>query len=174
MVLSRHVGLDHERMWAFARDLLGRVYSALDGDDVLIDGLDAVVRLLQTDRGLVFLADGDGVMKALVGRRWRRRLAPSNGGDQQDFRASGPRHRRRRAVGRAHDADAHREAPSLGIIICRAVAPIGLEPMTARASSTSTSAIASVVDERHVELFVAAAAVSFSRRARRAGRAGPR
>ncbi|MFO0740385.1 MAG: sigma 54-interacting transcriptional regulator [Labilithrix sp.] len=151
--------LDHERMWAFARDLLGRVYSALDGDDVLIDGLDAVIELLQADRGLVFLADGDGVMKALVGRRLRRPLAPV---EQEEISKTFVRQALDTGAVVRWDAlmmqTPTASATSLGIVAAL-VAPIGPSQRPRGVLYVDFRNRQRVVDERHVELFVAAAAV---------------
>ena len=151
--------LDHERMWAFARDLLGRVYTALDGDDVLIDGLDAVIELLQADRGLVFLADGDGVMKALVGRRLRRPLAPV---EQEEISKTFVRQALDSGAVVRWDAlmmqTPTASAASLGIVAAL-VAPIGPSQRPRGVLYVDFRNRQRVVDERHVELFVAAAAV---------------
>ena len=68
--------LDHEKMWNYLRDLLGRVCGALDGDSVMADGLDAIIELCNADRGLVLLADADGTTQAVIGRRQKRPMAP--------------------------------------------------------------------------------------------------
>lgn len=146
-------------MWAFARDLLGRVYTALDGDDVLIDGLDAVIELLQADRGLVFLADGDGVMKALVGRRLRRPLAPV---EQEEISKTFVRQALDSGAVVRWDAlmmqTPTASAASLGIVAAL-VAPIGPSQRPRGVLYVDFRNRQRVVDERHVELFVAAAAV---------------
>ena len=67
--------LDHERMWTYLRDLLGRVTSALGGDTVMADGLDAIIELLKADRGLVFLVGADGTTHVTVGRRQKRTMS---------------------------------------------------------------------------------------------------
>lgn len=69
--------LDHEKMWNYLRDLLGRVCGALDGDSVLADGLDAIIERCSADRGLVFIADADGALQAIVGRRQKRAMHPN-------------------------------------------------------------------------------------------------
>ena len=74
--MTAEAGLDHEKMWNYLRDLLGRVCGALDGDSVMADALDAIIELCNADRGLVLLADADGTTQALVGRRQKRAMHP--------------------------------------------------------------------------------------------------
>jgi len=153
-------GLDHEKMWAFARDLLGRVYTALDkGDSVLVDGLDAVIELLHADRGLLFLADPDGTTRALVGRRLKR---PMSAVEQEEISKTFVR----AAIdsGNVFRFDALMQqspsasATSLGIVAALA-APVGAGPQPRGVLYVDFRNRSRVVYERHLELCVAAAAV---------------
>jgi transcriptional regulator with GAF, ATPase, and Fis domain len=153
--------LDHEKMWAFARDLLGRVYTALDGDSVLADGLDAVIDLLQADRGIVFLAEPDGTTRAIAGRRLKRPLSAL---EQEEISKTFVREAL--ASGNVVRFDAlMQQSPSASTqslgIVAALVAPVG-----AGAASRVRGVLYvdfrnrnRVVDERHLELFVASAAV---------------
>ncbi|OJY21106.1 MAG: hypothetical protein BGO98_14140 [Myxococcales bacterium 68-20] len=153
--------LDHERMWAFARDLLGRVGAALDGDAVLADGLDAVLDVLEADRGIVFVSEPDGTTRALAGRRSRRPLSAM---EREEVSKTLVREAMTSGTVVRFDALMHQapsaSAQSLGIVAAL-VAPLGLG-----AASRARGALyvdfrnrSRVVDERRVELFVASAAV---------------
>ena len=153
--------LNHEQMWAFARDLLGRVCTALDGDSVLADGLDAVIELLHADRGIVFLADPDGTTRALAGRRLKRPLSAL---EQEEISKTFVRQALDSGNMVRFDAlmlqTPSASTQSLGIVAAL-VAPLGGGP-----SSHVRGVLyvdfrnrSRVVDERHLELFVAASAV---------------
>ena len=153
--------LDHEKMWTFARDLLARVYNALDGETVLADGLDAVIELLQADRGIVFLVDSDGTMRAIAGRRLKRPLSAL---EQEEISKTFVRQALDSNDLVRFDALMHQSLTastmSLGIVGAL-VAPVG-----AGASTRPRGVLyvdfrsrSRVVNERHLELFVAFAAV---------------
>lgn len=74
--LSSHPSLDYETVWRAMRQLVDRVFGALERDDVLDECLDVVVELLGADRGLVVVVAPDGSRKAIHGRRNRTDLAP--------------------------------------------------------------------------------------------------
>jgi transcriptional regulator with GAF, ATPase, and Fis domain len=153
--------LDHQRMWAFARDLLGRVGAALDGDSVLADALDAIVDVLDADRGLVFVPSAGGAMRPIAGRRSKRPLSPIEQEEisktlVRDAMASGDLVRFDALLEQAPSASAQ----SLGIVAAL------VAPLTIGASSRARGALyvdfrnrSRVVDEKHVELFGAAAAI---------------
>lgn len=153
--------LDHETMWGFARELLGRVCSALDGDTVLADALDAVIDVLHADRGIVFLANEDGSTRAIAGRRLKRPLS-----SLEEEEISKTFVRAALESGKVIRFDALMEqAPSASTqslgIVAALVAPLSLGP-----SAHGRGVLyvdfrnrSRVVDERHLELFVAAASV---------------
>lgn len=153
--------LDHETMWGFARELLGRVCSALDGDSVLADALDAVIDVLHADRGIVFLADEDGTTRAIAGRRLKRPLSPL---EAQEISKTFVR--AALDSGKVVRFDALMEqAPSASTqslgIVAALVAPLSLGP-SAHGRGVLYVDFRNrrrVVDERHLELFVAAATV---------------
>jgi transcriptional regulator with GAF, ATPase, and Fis domain len=153
--------LDHERMWAFARDLLARVGSALDGDSELADALDAVIEVLHADRGVLFVADPDGAMRPLAGRRSRRPLSPL---EQEEISKTFVREALASGEVVRFDALLH-QAPSASAqalgIVAALVAPLGLGPAAHAhgALYVDFRNRSRVVDERHVELFVASAAI---------------
>jgi transcriptional regulator with GAF, ATPase, and Fis domain len=153
--------LDHETMWTFARDLLGRVCTALDGDSVIADGLDAVIELLHADRGILFLADADGATRALVSRRLKRPLSAI---EQEEISKTFVRTALDSGKVVRFDAlmqqDPSASTQSLGIVAAL-VAPVGggVASRVRGVLYVDFRNRARVVDERHVELFVTAAAV---------------
>jgi transcriptional regulator with GAF, ATPase, and Fis domain len=153
--------LNHERMWGFARDLLARVGAALDGDAVLADGLDAVLDVLSADRGILFVLESDGTMRPVAGRRERRPLSAI---EQQEI--SKTLVRDALSTGSVVRFDAlMQQAPSASAqslgIVAALVAPLilGEGSRTRGALYVDFRNRNRVVDERHVELFVSAAAV---------------
>lgn len=155
------IELDHEKMWRFARDLLARVCSALDGDSVLADGLDAVIELLHADRGIVFLADAQGVMRAIAGRRLKRPLSAL---EQEEISKTFVRETLDSGKVLRFDAlmqqSPSASTQSLGIVAAL-VAPLGGGP-SSRVRGVLYVDFRNrnrVVDERHAELFVASAAL---------------
>lgn len=153
--------LDHETMWRFARELLGRVCSALDGDSVLADGLDAVIDVLHADRGILFLASEDGPTRAIAGRRLKRPLSAI-----EEEEISKTFVRAALDSGKVVRFDALMEqAPSASTqslgIVAALVAPLTLGPAAHERGVLYVDFRnrSRVVDERHLELFVAAAAV---------------
>jgi transcriptional regulator with GAF, ATPase, and Fis domain len=153
--------LDHEKMWTYVRDLLARVGSALDGDSSMGDGLDAIIELLHADRGLVFLAHADGTTQAIVGRRQKRPMH-----DLEREEISKTFVREALETGKVVRFDqlmqqsVSQSAHSLGIVAALA-APLGIGA-TARVKGVLYLDFRDrrrVVDERHLELFVASAAV---------------
>lgn len=153
--------LDHEKMWMFARDLLTRVCTALDGDSVLADGLDAVIELLHADRGILFLADADGATRAIAGRRLKRPLSPM---EQEEISKTFVRETLESGKVVRFDAllqgSPSASTQSLGIVAAL-VAPVGIG-MSARVRGVLYVDFRNrsrVVDDRHVDLFVTAAAM---------------
>jgi transcriptional regulator with GAF, ATPase, and Fis domain len=74
--LSSRPSIDHETLWRAMRELVDRVFGALEGETVLDDCLDVLVELLGADRGLVLLTFADGTTKAIHARRNGTDLAP--------------------------------------------------------------------------------------------------
>ena len=153
--------LDHTTMWGFVRELLGRVCSALDGDSVLADGLDAVIDVLHADRGIMFLASEGGPTRAIVGRRLKRPLSAI-----EEEEISKTFVRAALESGKVVRFDALMEhspsasTQSLGIVAAL-VAPLTLGPSAHERGVLYVDFRnrSRVVDERHLELFVAAASV---------------
>lgn len=153
--------LDHEKMWNYLRDLLGRVCGALDGDSVMADGLDAIIELCNADRGLVLLADADGTTQAVIGRRQKRPMAPV---EREEIGKTIVRE----AIesGRYVRFDAlMAQSPSASVqslgIAAALVAPLSIGP-SARVRGALYLDFRDrrrVVDDRHVELFLTAASV---------------
>jgi transcriptional regulator with GAF, ATPase, and Fis domain len=67
--LSSRPSLDHETLWRAMRELVDRVFGALEGEMVLDDCLDILVELLGADRGLVVVVSPDGSKRAIHARR---------------------------------------------------------------------------------------------------------
>src|SRR5262249_39844119 len=140
---------------------LGRVCSALDGDSVLTDGLDAVIELLHADRGILFLADSDGTTRAIAGRRLKRPLSAL---EQEEISKTFVREALESGKVVRFDAlmqqNPSASTQSLGIVAALVAPVVG-------ATTTMHRGVlyvdfrnrARVVEERHVELFVTAAAV---------------
>ena len=153
--------LDHERMWTYLRDLLGRVTSALGGDTVMADGLDAIIELLKADRGLVFLVGADGTTHATVGRRQKRTMSDLEREEigktfVREAIDSGKIIRFDALMQQGLSASAH----SLGIVAALA-APLTTSPVS-RVKGVLYVDFRDrrrVVDERHLELFATSAAV---------------
>lgn len=67
--LSSRPSLDHETLWRAMRELVDRVFGALERDNVLDECLDVLVELLGADRGLVVVVAADGTRRAIHARR---------------------------------------------------------------------------------------------------------
>lgn len=153
--------LDHTTMWTFVRELLKRVCSALDGDSVLADGLDAVVDVLQADRGILFLAGEEGATRTLVGRRLKRSLSAV---EEQEISKSFVRAALESGEVVRFDALMERDpsvsTQSLGIVAAL-VAPLALGPSAHERGVLYVDFRnrRRVVDEHHFELFVASASI---------------
>jgi transcriptional regulator with GAF, ATPase, and Fis domain len=153
--------LDFEKMWRFVRDLVGRVSIALDGDALLADALDAIIDLLRADRGMVVLADHDGSTRVLIGRRQKRPLSPL---EQEEISKTFVRQALESGAVVRFDAflsqNPSASTQALGIVAAL-VAPVG-SPNPGRTRGVLYVDFRNrdrVVNERHVELFVAAAAL---------------
>jgi transcriptional regulator with GAF, ATPase, and Fis domain len=159
--MSDPASLDHERMWTYLRDLLGRVCGVLDGDSVMADALDTIIELLHADRGLVFLADLDGAVQAIVGRRQKRPMSDIEREEigktfVRDALDTGKIIRFDALMGQTVSASAH----SLGIVAALA-APLSAGP-TSRVRGVLYVDFRDrrrVVEERHLELFATSATV---------------
>ncbi len=67
--LSSRPSIDHELLWRALREVVDRVFGALDSETVLDECLDIVVEILGADRGLVVLSYPDGSTKSVHARR---------------------------------------------------------------------------------------------------------
>jgi transcriptional regulator with GAF, ATPase, and Fis domain len=74
--LASRPSIDHETLWHAMRELVDRIFGALESETVLDDCLDVLVDLLGADRGLVVVAFADGTTKAIHARRHGNDLAP--------------------------------------------------------------------------------------------------
>ena len=67
--LSSRPTIDHELLWRALRELVDRVFGALDSETVVSGCLDILVEILGADRGLVVLSYPDGSTKSVHARR---------------------------------------------------------------------------------------------------------
>jgi GAF domain-containing protein len=74
--LSTKPTLDHELMWRYMRQLVDRLFSALESDQVLDDSLDILVDVLGADRGLVLVTRSDGSALVVNARGHGKALLP--------------------------------------------------------------------------------------------------
>ncbi len=74
--LSSKQELDHETLWRAMRELVDRVFGALERDNVLDECLDVLVDLLGADRGLVVVVSPDGTRRAIHARKNGSDIAP--------------------------------------------------------------------------------------------------
>ncbi|HSY23526.1 MAG TPA: sigma 54-interacting transcriptional regulator [Polyangiaceae bacterium] len=74
--LTHQQSPDSPTLWRALRQLVERVGAALEGQAVIDDCLDVVVELLDADRGLVVLENGDGTTAVVHARGPRKKLAP--------------------------------------------------------------------------------------------------
>lgn len=74
--LASRPTIEHETLWRAMRELVDRVFGALEGEAVLDDCLDVLVDLLGADRGLVVVSFADGTTKAIHARKNGTDIAP--------------------------------------------------------------------------------------------------
>jgi two-component system nitrogen regulation response regulator GlnG len=74
--LASHSSIDHETMWRYMRQLVDRLFGALEGESAVDDGLDILVDVLGADRGLILLTRADGSSLAVNARGQRKPLTP--------------------------------------------------------------------------------------------------
>ena len=75
--LSTKPTLDHEMMWRYMRQLVDRLFGALESDQVLDDSLDILVDVLGADRGLVLVTRSDGSTLVVNARGHGKALVPA-------------------------------------------------------------------------------------------------
>jgi transcriptional regulator with GAF, ATPase, and Fis domain len=153
--------LTHETMWRHVRRLLDRALSAAEKDAVVDECLDCVVDLLGADRGMVLLRLSDGAMQTVNARGHKRALAPE---EREEMSRTVVREALEQDTCVVWDplgaaAQTTASFALLGIAVALA-APL-------RAGRGSPRGVlyvdfrdrARIVDERHVEFFMAASAV---------------
>ena len=72
--LASHSSIDHETMWRYMRQLVDRLFGALEGESAVDDALDILVDVLGADRGLILLTRSDGSSLAVNARGQRKPL----------------------------------------------------------------------------------------------------
>lgn len=154
--------LTPETMWQHMRALLDRVHRALDSETVVDDCLDIIVELLGSDRGLTLLTTSQGSLRVVNARGKNKALRPSER-EEASKTVISEAMTTRCCV--AWDPLSSQPLPSsfmdLGIVAALA-APlfIGSDRVTPRgALYVDFRDRRRLVDERHVEFFVASATV---------------
>ena len=74
--LASHASVDHATMWRYMCQLVDRLFTALEGESALDDGLDILVDVLGADRGLILLTRSDGTSQVVNARAQRKPLTP--------------------------------------------------------------------------------------------------